>query len=86
MLDELDNLIKNIKENYKEKDYKEDFNSLIEELRLNTISNITESYFRVKKNGESISLNEYIYKEVTCNEIDRGSHESIMFILSLIHI
>ena len=80
MLDELDNLIKNIKENYKEKDYKEDFNSLIEELRLNTISNITESYFRVKKNGESISLNEYIYKEVTCNEIDRESHESIMFI------
>ena len=80
MLDELDNLIKNIKENYKEKDYKEDFNSLIEELKLNTISNITESYFRVKKNGESISLNEYIYKEVSCNEIDRESHESIMFI------
>ncbi len=80
MLYELDNLIKNIKENYKEKDYKEDFNSLIDELRLNTISNITESYFRVKKNGESISLNEYIYKEVTCNEIDRESHESIMFI------
>ncbi len=80
MLDELDNLIKNIKENYKEKDYKEDFNSLIEELKLNTISNITESYFRVKKNGESISINEYIYKEVTCNEIDRESHESIMFI------
>ena len=80
MLDELDNLIKNIKENYKEKDYKEDFNSLMEELRLNTISNITENYFRVKKNGESISINEYIYKEVTCNEIDRESHESIMFI------
>ncbi|ABM71995.1 conserved hypothetical protein [Prochlorococcus marinus str. MIT 9515] len=80
MLDELDNLIKNIKENYKEKDYKEDFNSLIEELRLNTISNITESYFRVKKDGESISLNEYIHKEVTCNEIDRESHDSIMFI------
>ena len=80
MLDELDNLIKNIKENYKEKDYKEDFNSLIEELRLNTISNITENYFRVKKNGESISINEYLYKEVTCNEIDRESHESIMFI------
>ncbi len=80
MLDELDNLIKNIKENYKEKDYKEDFNSLIEELKLNTISNITESYFRVKKNGESISINEYIYKEVSCNDIDSESHESIMFI------
>ena len=80
MLDELDNLIKNIKDNYKEKDYKEDFNSLIEELKLNTISNITEGYFRIKKNGESISINEYIYKEVTCNEKDRESHESIMFI------
>ena len=31
MLDELDKLIKNIKDNYKEKDYKEDFNSLIED-------------------------------------------------------
>ncbi len=80
MLAELDNLIKNIKENYKDKDFKEDFNSLIEELKLNTISNITESYFRVKKNGDSISINEFIYKEVTCNEIDRESHESIMFI------
>ena len=74
MLNELDNLIKNIKENYKEKDYKDDFNSLIEELKLNTISNITEGYFRVKKNGESLSINEYIYKEVTCNERDRESH------------
>ena len=80
MLDELDNLIKNIKENYKTKDYKEDFNSLVEELKLNTISNITESYFRVKKDGESISINEFIYKEVTCNQIDKESHESIMFI------
>tara|TARA_B100000902_G_scaffold397710_1_gene462321 strand:- start:97 stop:1719 length:1623 start_codon:yes stop_codon:yes gene_type:complete len=80
MLDELDSLIKNIKENYKEKDYKENFNSLIEELRLNTISNITESYFRVKKNGESLSINEYIYKEVTINEIDTESHDSSMFI------
>ena len=80
MLNELDNLIKNIKENYKEKDYKDDFNSLIEELKLNTISNITESYFRVKKNGESISLNEYIYNAVECNERDRESHESRMFI------
>ncbi len=80
MLDELDNLIKNIKENYKEKDYKEDFSSLIEELKLNTISNITESYFRVKKNGDSISINEYIYKAVTCNEKDDEAHESIMFI------
>ena len=80
MLNELDDLIKNIKENYKEKDYKDDFNSLIEELKLNTISNITESYFRVKKNGQSISINEFIYKEASCSEIDRESHASIMFI------
>ena len=80
MLNELDDLIKNIKENYKEKDYKDDFNSLIEELKLNTISNITESYFRVKKNGQSISINEFLYKEASCREIDRESHASIMFI------
>ncbi len=33
MLDELDNLVKNIKENYKEKDFKDDLNSLIKELK-----------------------------------------------------
>ena len=84
MLDELDNLIKNIKENYKEKDFKEDFNSLIEELKINTISNITESYFRLRRKNESLSINEYIYKEVSCNEIDKESHESIMFIEPII--
>ncbi len=84
MLDELDNLIKNIKENYKEKDFKEDFNSLIEELKINTISNITESYFRLRRENESLSINEYIYKEVSCNEIDKESHESIMFIEPII--
>ena len=85
MLDELDNLIKNIKENYKEKDFRNDFNSLIQELKINTISNITESYFRVKKENESISLNEYIYKEVNCYENDSESHESIMFIEPIIN-
>ena len=84
MLDELDNLIKNIKENYKDKDFKDDFNSLIEELKNNTISNITESYFRVKKDKESISINEFIYKETTLNEIDIESHESIIFIEPII--
>ena len=80
MLDELDNLVKNIKENYKEKDFKDDLNSLIKELKVNTISNITDSYFRLKKGGESISINDFIYSEVSCEEIDRESHESIMFI------
>ena len=77
MLDELNNLVKNIKENYKD-DFKDDLNSLIKELKVNTISNITDGYFRLK--GESISINDFIYSEVSCEEIDRESHESIMFI------
>ena len=84
MLDELDNLIKNIKENYKEIDFKEDFNSLIDELKINTISNITEGYFRLRRDNESLSINEFLYKEVSCNEIDKESHESIMFIEPII--
>ena len=84
MLDELDSLIKNIKDNYKEKDFKTDFNSLIKELKINTISNITESYFRLKKENESISINEYIYNEVNCNENDPESHQSIIFIEPII--
>ena len=47
MLDELDNLVKNIKENYKDNDFRDDLNSLIKELKVNTISNITESYYPV---------------------------------------
>jgi len=84
MLDELDNLVKNIKENYKENDFKDDLNSLIKELKVNTVSNITDSYFRLKKGRESISINDYIYSEVSCEEIDRESHESIMFIEPII--
>ena len=84
MLDELDNLIKNIKENYKEIDFKEDFDSLIDELKVNTISNITEGYFRLRRDNESVSINEFLYKEVSCNEIDKESHESIMFIEPII--
>ena len=84
MLDELDNLIKNIKENYKEIDFKEDFDSLIDELKINTISNITEGYFRLRRDNESVSINEFLYKEVSCNEIDKESHESIMFIEPII--
>ena len=84
MLDETDNLIKNINENYKEKDFKDDFNSLIEELKINTISNITEGYFRLQKANESVSINEFIYKEVNCAEIDRESHEPLMFLEPII--
>ena len=84
MLDELNNLVKNIKENYKEKDFKDDLNSLIKELKVNTISNITDSYFRLKRGSESISINDFIYSEVSCEEIDKEAHESIMFIEPII--
>ena len=84
MLDELDNLIRNIKDNYKDKDFKLDFNSLIKELKINTISNITDNYYRLRKDNESISINEYIYKFVNCDEKDTEAHESIMFIEPII--
>jgi len=84
MLDELNNLVKNIKENYKENDFKDDLSSLIKELKVNTISNITDSYFRLRKGNESISINDFIYSEVSCEEIDRESHESIIFIEPII--
>ena len=85
MLDELDNLITNIKQNYQAKDFNDELSSLIKELKINTISNITENYFRLKKGSESLSINEFIYKEVSCNEIDRESHEAILFIEPIIN-
>ena len=40
-------------------------------LKVNTITNITDSYFRLKKGNESISINDFIYSEVNCEEIDQ---------------
>ena len=80
MLTELDYLFKNIKENYKDLDYKNDFNSLIDELKKNTISRITDNYYRLKRNSNSISINEYLNSQINSFEEDTESHDAYMFV------
>ena len=80
VLNEIDNLLKNIKESYPDKSYQEEFNSLINQLKKNTISNITEKYLRIRKGNKSINLNEYIFNIFNSEESDIEAHNSLIFI------
>ncbi len=76
-LNELNNLVKNIKENYSEEEYKKNSDDLIYQLKKNTIVNIIDSYTRVKKNGTLISINDFIFSqfENITNFDDFESHD-----------
>ena len=85
ILNELDILIKNIKTNYLDKSYEEEFNSLINELKKNTIVNITDSYFRIKKDKNSISINDYLSNEFENIENDLEAHDIRTFFNPIIY-
>ncbi len=76
-LNELNNLVKNIKENYADKEYKENLDDLISQLKKNTLVNIIDSYTRIKKNGDLISINDFIFSqfENRTNADDFESHD-----------
>ncbi len=76
-LNELNNLIKNIKENYSYQEYKENLDNLISQLKKNILVNIIDSYTRIKKNGDLISLNDFIFSqfENSTNADDFESHD-----------
>ena len=63
-LNELNNLVKNIKENYSDEEYKENLDDLIYQLKKNTLLNIIDSYTRIKKNGVLISINDFIFSQL----------------------
>ena len=76
-LNELNNLIKNIKENYSDEEYKENLDDLIYQLKKNTLLNIIDSYTRIKKNGVLISINDFIFSQLEnmTNVDDFESHD-----------
>ncbi len=76
-LNELNNLVKNIKENYADNEYKENLDDLISQLKKNTLVNIIDSYTRIKKNGDLISINDFIFSqfENRTNSDDFESHD-----------
>ena len=76
-LNELNNLVKNIKENYADQEYKENLDDLISQLKKNTLVNIIDSYTRIKKNGDLISINDFIFSqfENRTNADDFESHD-----------
>ena len=76
-LNELNNLIKNIKENYSDEEYKENLGDLIFQLKKNILVNIIDSYTRIKKNGVLIPINDYLLSqfENLTNVDDFESHD-----------
>ena len=82
ILNELDNLIKNIKGNYTDKINRENLNDLVIQLKKNTLVNIIDSYKRIKKNGVSVSINDFIFNEFEniTNIEDIESHDIFSFI------
>ena len=85
ILSETDRLLKNLRSNYQENNYEEEFISLISQLKKNTISNITESYLRIKKDDKSVDLNEYIFNLFDSQESDFESHNSLVFINPIVN-
>jgi len=86
-LNELNNLIKNIKENYSDQEYKENLDDLIFQLKKNTLINIIDSYTRIKKNGVLISINDFILSqfENMTNVDDFESHDIFTIIEPIIN-
>ncbi len=87
-LNELDNLIKNIKENHNEQSYKKDLNELIFQLKKNALINISDSYLRIKRNGVSTSLNDFIFNEfenIKYNNFDIETHNIFTIIDPIIN-
>jgi len=85
VLNEIDNLIKNLKENYNDKNYEDEFSLLINQLKKNTISNIADSYLRIKKDNNSIDLNEYIFRIFDSQDRDLEAHNSLVFINPIVN-
>ena len=85
-LNELNNLVKNIKENYSDEEYKENLDDLIYQLKKNTLVNIIDSYTRIKKNGVLISINDFIFSQLEnmTNVDDFESHDIFTIIEPII--
>ena len=85
VLNEIDSLVKNLNENYNDKGYEDEFISLINQLKKNTISNIGESYLRIKKDSKSLDLNEYIFSVFSSQDDDIEAHNALVFINPIVN-
>ncbi len=85
ILSELNKLIKNTYEKKGEYFEEEEFISLISELKKNTLLNIEDSYFRVKKDNDSISLNKFLSENIPTIEDDSESHNVELFFKPIVN-
>ena len=85
ILSELNKLITNLKDNSFENFEEEEFISLISELKKNTLINIEDSYFRVKKDNDLISLSKFLSDNIQTIEDDSESHRVELFFKPIIN-
>ena len=85
ILSELNKLIKNVKDTSFENFEEGEFISLVSELKKNTLINIEDSYFRVKKNNDLISLSKFLSDNIQTIEDDSESHKVELFFKPIIN-
>jgi len=84
LLSELNKLIKNLNDSTLVDFEAEEFISLINELKINTLINIEDSYFRFKKDNDTISLSKFLSDKIQRIEDDSESHKVALFFKPII--
>jgi len=84
ILIELNKLIKNINEIHDYDFNEEEFSSLINDLKKNALINLEDSYFRVKKDNNLISLSKFLSENIQIIEDDSESHNVEFFLKPII--
>jgi len=85
ILNELDKLIKNVNETPFDDFEEEEFISLINELKKNSLINIEDSYFRIKKDNDSVCLSKFLSENIQKIEYDSESHKEELFFKPIIN-
>ena len=84
VLNELNTLIENIKGS-EIKNLTNELPSLINELKRNSLAKLADNYLRIKRNGESISLTDYVFNEFNNDDKDFECHDLLLFIEPIVN-
>ena len=84
ILGELNKLIHNLHENKESNFYDEEFSYLISELKKNALINLEDTYFRIRKDNNLISLSKFLADNIQTIEDDPEAHNADLFFKPLI--
>ena len=84
ILNELNKLINNLHENKDSNFNDEEFSSLMSELKKNALINLEDSYFRIRKDNNLISLSKFLTDNIQTIEDDPEAHKVDLFFKPII--